>query len=273
MAKTRTQLYVPANNEKFVLNSLQLDEDIIIFDLEDAVPENNKDLARDYILDFLQHQKTTKKVAIRINSMQTPYFYKDIYSIYKSNVKLDYIVIPKSEPGIGQIYRLLGIPLIPLIETARGIKDINDIVSEDGVIMVSWAAADLSFSLGGNISGYTKNDYISTAVAVAARSNGIAPIDKVYFDLQDANGFKEEAITSKNLGYAGKQVIHPSQVKIANQVFSPSKNEIEWAKNVINAYNESIKNNRGALKLEGKLIDSVHIRMARNILDEASQDD
>ena len=255
-----------------VLNSLQLEEDLIIFDLEDAVPEDKKEAARDYILNFLQEPKQLKKIAIRINSMETPYFYKDIHAIYESNVKLDYIVIPKAEVGISQIYRLLGIPLIPLIETAKGIKNIGNILSEEGVYMVSWASADLSFSLHGNINGYAKNDYIATKVAVEARAAGLDPIDKVYFDLQDSDGFREESIRSKNIGYAGKQVIHPSQVKIANEVFSPSKDEIEWAKNVIKTYNEAIQNNRGAIRLGGKLIDSVHIRMAESILKEIQQD-
>lgn len=268
MVKTRTQLYVPANNEKMVVNSLKLDEDIIIFDLEDAVPEEKKDYAREYILNFLKNKKTNKKIAIRVNSMETPYFYRDINAIYGSDASIDYIVVPKAEPGIGHIHRVLGIPLIPLIETAYGFKHIDSIISEEGVSMISWAAADFSLSMNGNIKGYAENEYIATTVAVSARSAGIEPIDKVYFDIDNPVGFKEEAIKSRYLGYAGKQVIHPSQITDANSIFSPSREDIEWAKKVINAYNESAKTGKGALKLDGKLIDSVHIRVAKNILDQ-----
>lgn len=272
MAKTRSQLYVPANNEKMIINSLKLDEDIIIFDLEDAVPDEKKEYAREYILNFLIDKKTEKKIAIRINSMETPYFYRDINDIYNSDAKIDYVVVPKAEPGIGHIYGVLGIPLIPLIETVRGFKHIDNVISEDGVSMISWAAADFSLSMSGNINGYATNEYIATTVAVAARSAGIEPVDKVYFDLENTDGFKDEALKSRNLGYAGKQVIHPSQITTANEVFSPSREDLEWAEKVINTYNESIKTGKGALRLDGKLIDSVHIRMARNILEQSKDD-
>ncbi len=270
--KTRSQLYVPANNEKMVINSLRLNADIIIYDLEDAVPDDKKDSARSYILEFLKTNIIKKAVAIRINSMETPYFYNDITSLLKTDAKIDYIMIPKACTGIKHIYRLLGIPLIPLIETAEGFTKINDIAHEDGVSMISWAAADFSLSVSGNIDGYAQNTYIATAVAVAARSAGILPIDKVYFDLNNINGFRDEAVRSKNLGFAGKQVIHPTQIDIANSVYAPSEEEINWAKMVIEEYNKSASQGRGALRIDGRLIDSVHIRMARNILDQADMD-
>lgn len=272
MVKTRTQLYVPANNEKMVINSLKLDEDIIIFDLEDAVREEKKDFAREYILNFLKDKKTNKQTAIRINSMETPYFYRDINAIYGNDANIDYIVVPKAEPGIGHIHKVLGIPLIPLVETAYGFKHIDTVISEEGVAMVSWAAADFSLSMHGNIKGYAKNEYIATTVAVSARSAGIEPIDKVYFEIDNPDGFKEETLTSRYLGYAGKQLIHPSQISDANSIFSPSKEDIEWAERVINAYNESARTGKGALRLDGELIDSVHIRMAKNIMGQSSKE-
>lgn len=248
-------------------HAIHSNADIIIFDLEDAVPDDKKDYARKYIIDFLNSNRVNKKIGIRINSMETPYFYQDMYDIYGSNFKPDYIIVPKSEDGINHIYKFLGIPLIALIETPSGVENANRIAAYDGVVMISYAAGDLSFSAGGNISGYLSNVYVKTKIVLAARSAGIEAVDKVYFDLENSEGFRLEAVEAKSLGYSGKQVIHPSQIDIASEVFSPSRDEIEWARSVIAEYGKSIKTGKGALRLNGELIDSVHIRMAKKILE------
>ncbi len=267
----RSQLYVPSNNKKMVGKSQSLDTDMIIFDLEDAVPETEKNGAREFILEFIQTNKINKKIAIRINDMDTGYFYHDIIAINSAEKKPDYLVVPKSELGLSHIYRHLGIPLIALIETAEGMNKLDDVISQEGVEMVSWAAGDLSFSAGGNIEGYSSNLYLKTKIIISARAHGIKAMDKVYFDLNNLDGFADECKESRSLGYEGKQVIHPSQVAIANQIFSPSREEIEWAKKIIKEYRASSSSGRGAINVDGQLVDSVHIRMAESILKNSGE--
>ncbi len=267
----RSQLYVPSNNKKMVNKSSDMDEDMIIFDLEDSVPDSEKDSAREFILEFIQNSTARKKIAIRINAMDTGYFYHDIIAIDRAEKKPDYLVVPKSELGLSHIYRHLGIPVIALIETARGMNKLDDVISQEGIEMVSWAAGDLSFSAGGNIQGYSSNLYLKTKVAISSRSFGVKAMDKVYFDLNNSDGFAEECREAKSLGYEGKQVIHPSQVAIANQIFSPTREEIEWAKKIIRAYRESSSMGKGALNVDGQLVDSVHIRMAESIIKNSGE--
>jgi Citrate lyase beta subunit len=118
---------------------------------------------------------------------------------------------------------------------------------------------------------YESNQVLRTIVVSAARAYGVDPIDRVYFDIKNIEGFRRECVEAKSLGFVGKQVIHPSQIPIANEVFSPSKEEIEWARRVVEAYEKAVREGRGAISLDGQLVDHVHYRLARRILDFANQ--
>ncbi|TRM94504.1 CoA ester lyase, partial [Sulfolobus sp. A20-N-G8] len=152
-------------------------------------------------------------------------------------------------------------------ETAKGIAKIEDIVRSEGVEAISYGIADLSLSLGGDFTFYEKNEFIKTYIVNIAKAYDVDAIDKVYFDLKNQEGFRKECEEARKLGYVGKQVIHPSQVEIANQVFSPSKEEIEWARRVIEAYEKAKKEGRGAIRLDDKLVDYVHYKIAKRIIE------
>lgn len=137
----------------------------------------------------------------------------------------------------------------------------------EGVVGISYGIADLSLSLGGDHTFYENNQYIKTVIVATARAYDVDAIDKVYFDLKNQEGFRKECIEAKKLGYVGKQAIHPSQVDIANEVFSPTKEEIEWAKKVIGAYENAKKEGKGAIGLDDKLIDYVNYKIARKIIE------
>ena len=106
---------------------------------------------------------------------------------------------------------------------------------------------------------------------MTANAYGVDTVDKVFFDLNDLNGFKKEAAESRGLGYAGKQVIHPSQVDMANEVFSPTVEELSWAERVLQAYEKASQVGRGAISLDGQLIDDVHHKLAKQILTRSQE--
>ena len=265
--KRRSQLYVPSISEKMIRKSVELNADSIIFDLEDAVPPEDKERARELLSKMLKELDWGRKeLCVRINSLQLLDSYLDVSFISRED-KISCIVVPKAENDLSFLYKATGKNLIPLIETAKGVIKIEDVIRSEGVIAVSYGIADLSLSLGGDYTFYENNQYIKTLIVTTARAYDVDAIDKVYFDLKNQEGFRKECEEAKKLGYAGKQVIHPSQVDIANEVFSPTKEEIEWAKKVIEAYENAKKEGRGAIRLDDKLIDYVHYKIARKIIE------
>ncbi|MFP3173227.1 MAG: CoA ester lyase [Vulcanisaeta sp.] len=272
MVFRRSQLFVPGNNEHMIRKAaLELRPDSVIIDLEDAVPIDGKENARKLISELLpQLDWGNKELCVRVNAPNTPWFYGDIDTVMKiDNVRC--IVIPKAEFDLGFIYKATGKEIEPLIETARGLLNIEEVVRSEGVTAVSYGIADFALSVGGVLQAYESNQVLRTMVVSAARAYGVDPIDRVYFDIKNIEGFRRECVEAKSLGFVGKQVIHPSQIPIANEVFSPSKEEIEWARRVVEAYEKAVREGRGAISLDGQLVDHVHYRLARRILDFANQ--
>ncbi|MCG2895116.1 MAG: CoA ester lyase [Vulcanisaeta sp.] len=272
MVPRRSQLFVPGNNEHMIRKAaLELNPDSVIIDLEDAVPVNAKEDARRLIRELLpQLDWGNKELCVRVNAPDTPWFYGDVDTVMRiDNVRC--IVVPKAEFSLDFIYRATGREIEPIIETARGLLNLEDIVRSEGVTAVSYGVADFALSVGGSLQAYESNQVIKTMVVAAARAYGVDPIDRVYFDIKDLDGFRRDCVEAKSLGFVGKQVIHPSQIPIANEVFSPSKEEVEWARRVVETYERAVKEGRGAINLDGKLVDYVHYRLARRILEIAKQ--
>ena len=262
----RSQLYVPGNNIKMLNKANSLPADSFIFDLEDSVPLELKKEARNIIKGILENMDwKERELCVRINSLDTVESYHDMIAVSEME-RVDCIIIPKTDSGISKIYKATGKSLIPLIETGEGLLQVEDIVREEGVCAVSWASGDLALSLGGDLKSYDRNDYAAMKVLTAARTYGVEPIDKVFFDVSDSEKFISECIYAKGIGFSGKQVIHPSQVELANRVFSPSEDEIAWAQRVISSLDESSKTGKGAVKVDGKLVDRVHVEIAKKIL-------
>jgi len=265
----RTQLFVPGNNERMIIKAASLECDSVILDLEDAVPEEQKEAARllarrlSSDLDWGNHE-----VCVRMNQLDSADGRRDI-SLLKRAERVDSIVIPKTEAvvpkverGLAELHERTGKFVIPLIETARGLTSLEKIVALDGVVAVSYGAADFALSVGGSVSEYLENTYVKSKIVVAARSVGIEAIDNVFFDLNDMDGFRKQAVRAKGLGYTGKQVIHPSQIPIANEVFAPSKEELERARKVVKSYEEAKARGKGAIRVDGRLVNLVHYRAA-----------
>src|SRR5881628_211305 len=143
-----------------------------------------------------------------------------------------------------------------------GVLRVEDVVRSEGAVAVTYGA-------GGDVEAYGRNVYVKTRLVIAAAAYGIEAIDRVYFDLEDDEGFRTEALEAKRLGYVGKQVVHPTQVCLANEIFSPTEEEIRWAKEVVRAYEEAARQGRGAIRVRDRLVDAVHYRGAKKTLERA----
>jgi citrate lyase subunit beta / citryl-CoA lyase len=277
----RTMLFIPGGNEKMLTKALGLDVDSLIIDLEDSVALEKKAFSREaaaealIALDFGEKEKV-----VRINSLSTEYGRPDMEVVVKG--KPDTLLFPKvsrSEDVIGYDKMLTEIEkkenLIPgriglmaLIETPLGVVNIDAIaLASPRMNGLLFGAADYTRETRGRI---TKDRpelyYPMIRLLLAARVAGIMAIDTPYFDVKDSEGLERHAQQAKDMGYDGKAVIHPSQVEVVNRIFTPSEGEIGYAKRVLEAFEKTKAEGRGATQLDGQLIENVHVAMAQHIL-------
>ena len=280
----RSLIFVPSNSRRFIDKAKTLNADITCFDLEDSVPINEKTVAREIIVQTLKRRTDYKtNVYIRINSFDSGMAFSDLKEIIQNGV--DGIVIPKvnDENEVVDIIRFISIledergikkgsiKLIPSIETAKGVVNAYFIAKADQrVNALIFGVFDFLYDMGLD---YDENDgieylYARGKIPVDAKAAGVAAIDAIWQNVDDTNGLTKDARVAKRLGYSGKSIIHPSQIDPVHKIFIPTKNEIEWAKKVIEALGETMErgSGRGAVKLEGKMIDAVHYKQAKAIL-------
>lgn len=266
MKVRRAQLYVPGNNEHMISKAAGLTLDSLIIDLEDAVPLSQKDNAREIVRKSLdQLEFKAGEICLRINPLNSRDSLKDLLSL-STHEKIDTLVIPKAETGLRNVHAISGKGILALVETPRGLINVETIATTEGVECISWASGDLAACVGGDPEEFSRNDYVRTRVVMSARAHGIDPIDRVFFNIKDLEGLRLEAANSKKIGFSGKQVIHPSHVEPVVKVFTPSEKEVEWARKVLEALNGTENTQVGAVRMDDALIDMVHVRMARNIL-------
>jgi malyl-CoA/(S)-citramalyl-CoA lyase len=304
----RSELAVPGSNTSLFEKAAKSKVDIIFLDVEDAVAPDDKEQARKNIIAGLNDiDWGNKTMMVRINGLDTHYMYRDVVDIVEACPRLDMILIPKVgvpadvyaiDMMVTQIEtakkRDKRIGFEVLIETALGMANVEAIAqSSKRLEAMSFGVADYAAStrarttvIGGVNPDYGvltdkdangKRDYYwadqwhaaQTRMLVACRAYGLRPIDGPFGDFSDPDGYLAAAKRAAVLGYEGKWAIHPSQVELANQVFTPSEAEITKAKRVMEAMDKAAKEGKGAVSLDGKLIDIASIRMAEALLDKA----
>ncbi len=267
--RRRSQLYVPGNNPRMIEKAATLEADSLIFDLEDAVPPEQKRGTRKAMGPTLSGLDWgTREVCVRVNALTTPEGPGDLDAFAKADL-VRTLVIPKAESDLSPLARTTGKGLLPIVETARGLARIEDIVRSEGVVAVTYGAGDFAVSVGGTIAAYARNPYVKTRIVVTAAAYGVDAIDQVHFDLNDTEGFRAEALESRALGYVGKQVVHPQQIALANRLFSPDPDELAWAREIVRAYEVGARSGKGAVRVRDQLVDAVHYRWARKVLERA----
>jgi len=282
----RSLIFVPGNSMRFVEKAKTLAADIICFDLEDSVPDNEKDAARRIIAETLlaRRQEYSGIVYVRTNSPESGLIPDDLKAVLQGGI--DGIVVPK----VNDVSEMLEIKkhivmlekerktdkiaLMPSIETARGVVNAYLIASaEERIKALVFGVFDFLYDMRLD---YDEHDplgysYARAKIPVDARAAGVHAIDAIWQKIDDIDGLIRDATMARRLGYSGKSIIHPSQIEPVHKVFHPSKNEVEWAKKVVQALGQAMKKGtgRGAIRLEGKMIDAVHYKQAKAILDAA----
>ena len=285
----RSLLFVPGNSQKFIEKSKTLDADIICLDLEDSVPPNQKPLAREMIRGALSERKSyhsSSALYVRINSVDSGFAVEDLSASVQQGI--EGIIVPKvnAEDTIIDTARLVSkleeergivkghIKLIASIETAQGVLNAYDIAKADGRInALLFGVFDFLYDMHldyveNNGTGYA---YARAKLPVDARAAGALAIDAIWQNVDDTEGLKRDTQYARRLGYSGKSIIHPSQIDPVHKIFVPTKTEIEWAKKVVQSLAPAVENGTatgaGAISLEGRMIDIVHYKLAKSILD------
>ena len=277
----RSLVFVPGNNSRFLEKAKSLPADIVCFDLEDSVPDKEKKKARVLIKNALKKRNQySASIFARTNSPDSGKIEADLKEIVQKGI--DGIVIPKvnSAKELKKIEKTIsslekkrkikGIRLMPSIESALGVVNCYEIASASKRIdALVFGIFDLLNDMGIE---YTKGNprgakYSRYKVSVAATAARVAAIDGIWQDLKDKKGFTKDCQVGKSLGYSGKSVIHPDQIKTVHKIFHPSRPEIAWAKKVCSAYEKSTKKGKGATVVDGKMIDEVHYKWAKAVLE------
>ena len=276
----RSLIFVPGNNSRFLEKAKDLQSDIVCFDLEDSVPDDQKSSARKLIKSALKSRKEYKSsIFVRTNSPLSGKIPDDLKEVVQKGI--DGIVIPKvnNTKELQKIEKILSkleksrkikqLQIIPSIESAEGVVNTYTISSfGKRVSAVVFGVFDLLNDLGVE---YTKQPegakYSRGKIPVDARAAGVAAIDAIWQDLKDTKGLENDCKIGKSLGYSGKSIIHPDQITVVHQLFHPNKSEILWAEKVCQSYLSSTKKGKGATTVDGKMIDEVHFKQAKALLE------
>jgi citrate lyase subunit beta/citryl-CoA lyase len=268
--------------------------DLVFLDLEDSVSPTEKVAARAKVVRALKTLNWGKKTrAVRVNDLETEYAYQDIISVVEeAGEYLDIIIVPKVKSAkdvwwvdvlLSQIEKRLQrtrrIGIEVLIEEVEAMLNVEEIArSSPRLEALIFGPADYSASQGmdsgvieGHLDAYPGDPwhYARNKIAIAARAAGIDAIDGAYPDFKNLDGYRRECIRAKTLGFVGKWAIHPQQVAIANQVFSPTQEEVAYARKVDAAYTEALARGLGAIAVDGKMIDVAVVRSLRNVIQKA----
>lgn len=280
----RSLLFVPGNNSRFLEKAKSLHADIVCFDLEDSVQLEEKKSARSLIKNALKNRSEYhSEIYVRTNSPVSGIIPDDLLEIVQKGV--DGIVIPKVNTaseikkiekimaGLERKRKLKPIELMASIESTQGVVNAYSIAScSKRISALVFGVFDLLNDLGVE---YTKNPeaatYSRAKIPIDARAAGKYAIDAIWQDLDDISGLKQDSLSARNLGYAGKSIIHPNQVDIVHAVFYPTSAEIEWAKKVMSAYDLAKKSKKGATTVDGKMIDEVHYKRAAALLNSVKK--
>jgi len=242
-------IFIPANRLEWVDKTFDKGADAVIIDLEDSVPKDQKVETRDALVSYLESQEFDKTVLIRVNPVEGEFGKEDIKSLQEVTSKIDAFILPKIEEA--DILNDLPNNLIVLIETPKSIQNIKDLASHKKVIGIALGGADLSASLGSDMS-WDSLLFSRSKIILEAAINNLFTIDSPFMDIEDLSSLENESTLSKRLGFDGKAAIHPNQIETITKSFLPNERDIEEAKEIIKAFYSSPE---AVIAYEGKMID------------------
>lgn len=284
MHSRRALLYMPGDDRRKIEKATTLGVDSICMDMEDGVAANKKSEARAVIAEAMKELDFGKSErCIRINQIGSGLEKRDLVAALATNP--DTIVVPKietaeqvkwvsehietyelsSKSNIGSIRLLVG------VETAKGIMNLKEIAEADKRLeALIFGGEDFAASVGAvRTKEATELLYARQAVVTACAANDLQAIDIVFIDFKDSDGLRAEAEQGARFGFSGKQIIHPNQVEVTQEAFTPSDSAIEYAKRIVESFESSQKEGKGAYALDGKMIDMPLLKNAQKVLDRA----
>ncbi len=276
----RSKLFVPGSRPELFEKAFRSEADAISIDLEDAVPESMKAQARDAVADFIRTRRRdhAKSIVVRINPLDSLHGEADLDALV--GLDFDIVNLPKAESAddiatlVGVIERLeqqrvqrQPLAILANIESPRGLRFAADIASASPRVMgLQVGYGDLFEPLDIERRHAGALEYVQLAVRFAAGEAGIAAYDGAFPDIDDQKGFREEALRAKALGFRGKSCIHPVQIAVANDAFMPSGTEIAFSRKVVDAWREAGALGRGAIVVDGIMIDAPYAAKAAAVL-------
>lgn len=278
----RSLMYVPAHNQKFLDSATRRDADVLLLDLEDSVPVFDKQMARDNIKSFVQRDDLNGKLIFpRINDRESGELLRDLTQLTIEGV--DGFLYPKATKGediyfVGKLLETIEyekhIPvgtfkLMALIETAGAIVNIKEICEAcpNRMVAVVFGCEDYVTNTQGKHDEAGKSIfYARNAIVNAARFAGIAPIDTVHIKVHDLEDLEKEVILGKELGFEGMSVLNPKELPIIHKYYTPTKEEIAWAAEMLELAAESVREGKGVAVKDNKFIGPPMVKMAKNIL-------
>lgn len=291
----RTLLITPASDEDLIRKGRTTDADVLFLDLEDAILTERKDRTRSDLVEFLASDPDLdKSVAVRINAVTTKWWYDDlIETVTAAGERIDSVIVPKVSKVeqlhavdllLRQVERNAGVEpgeigLIPQLESATAVNNATRIArSVDRLTALLFGPGDYAASIGvgetGDESGVGQHwEYARSRVVNAAREVGIQVIDGMYPETGDTQGFRTACQRSRALGFDGKTVVHPNQIHIANEIFTPSPQDVRRARRIYEAYTASDHEERGTIEIDGQVIDEETFEMAEEIVEKATEAD
>ena len=274
---TRSLLFTPGDEPEMMRKALSLNADVIIFDLEDAVSQANKELAREAVSEVLAEAVDAEPdVWVRINPLETGGD-DDIAALADADATPEEVFLPMVERvdqlrAVADRFEEAGIDsgIVALVETAPGLTAVEEIAAGPRVSGVVFGAEDFTADMGiVDLADDRYLDYARSRIAVAGSAADVVAIDTVYTDLGDTEGLRAAAEDALNFGFDGKAAIHPSQIETINEVFTPSEERIEWAEGVLEA--REAAGDKGVFEYEGEMIDAPVLARAEEILRRAGR--
>lgn len=285
MTLRRTMLYIPGINPKMLAKAMETEADSVLLDLEDSIAPDKKQEARELVRDILAEDFGRITKTVRINGMNTPYAIDDLKTIIPA--KPDAVRIPKIESKedvehadaiISRLEEKNGIPLgsvkiHAMIETALAVENAFEIAkSSKRIDAITIGGQDLTADMGiGKTESGIELAYARGRIVMAAKAARVAAIDTVYADVKNEEGLLAETQMIKDLGFDGKAVIHPRQIGVIHSVFTPSSEEIEKAKEIVDAFNDAKARGVGVFTIGTKMIDAPVVARAEKVLEIARE--
>ena len=271
LASARSVLFAPGNDRRKLEQALECGADAVVADLEDAVPPDEKAAARRLTAEILATARTPSAVAVRVNGTDTPLWEDDLRAL--ADVELGALVLPKATPeAVARLGRHEA-PVLAIVETAHGLRRAYEVASAPRVVALALGAVDLGVELRLEPRADGQEVLLARSLLVldSAAAGLRAPFDLVHLTLQNLETLEAECHLARSLGFRGKLCIHPAQVEVVNRVFSATREELERARRVVEAYDHGVAGGAGVVRLDGEMVDLPVVERARQVLAETER--